>query len=254
MCVHSILTSLIWSGTIHPIMVVLLIEKVVPLTWWFNRKLILLLRIPFSLINATQILFIANLPSCSLDRYSIPTTTQTVESKFIIKSIKNRVKNSAYHQKSINSWIISGAAGNKSQKSGRSRGARENSTLPPKPRAEGSSPSAPAIGKKSVDALQQGICGLFLCQNRPIGHALKIPDFRGKILETPQYSWIFQRLPSGTSSKKHQPISGKARFCTACRGWVTGGEKKCIFFVQPCCVDKNTWLTWLWLSDVIEWV
>ena len=32
--------------------------------------------------------------------------------------------------------------------------------MPPKPRAEGSSPSAPAIGKKSVDALQQGVYGL----------------------------------------------------------------------------------------------
>ena len=49
---------------------------------------------------------------------------------------------------------------------------REISTLPPKPRAEGSSPSAPAIGKKSVDALQQGVYGLFLCQNCEIGHAL----------------------------------------------------------------------------------
>ena len=65
---------------------------------------------------------------------------------------------------------------------------REISTLPPKPRAEGSSPSAPAIEKKSVDALQQGVYGLFLCRNREIGHALKIPDNRGKILQTPQYS------------------------------------------------------------------
>ena len=65
---------------------------------------------------------------------------------------------------------------------------REISTLPPKPRAEGSSPSAPAIGKKSVDALQQGVYGLFLCQNREIGHALKIPDNRGEILQMPQFT------------------------------------------------------------------
>ena len=65
---------------------------------------------------------------------------------------------------------------------------REISTLPPKPRAEGSSPSAPAIGKKSVDALQQGVYGLFLCRNRSIGHALKIPDNRGKILQMPHFT------------------------------------------------------------------
>ena len=58
---------------------------------------------------------------------------------------------------------------------------RENSTLPPKPRAEGSNPSAPAIGKKSVDALQQGVYGVFLCHNCEIGHALKIPDNRGRV-------------------------------------------------------------------------
>ena len=29
-----------------------------------------------------------------------------------------------------------------------------------------------SIGKKSVDALQQGVYGLFLCQNRTNGHAL----------------------------------------------------------------------------------
>ena len=131
---------------------------------------------------------IAQLPSYSLDRSSIPAPTQTVESEFIIKSIKNRVENFAYHQNSINSRSISGTADNKSPKSGKSRRVRQNSTLPPKPRAEGSSPSAPAIGKKSVDALQQGVYGLFLCQNRTNGHALKIPDFRGKILQTPQYS------------------------------------------------------------------
>ena len=43
-------------------------------------------------------------------------------------------------------------------------------------------------GKKSVDALQQGVYGLFLCQNREIGHALKIPDNRGEILQTPQFT------------------------------------------------------------------
>ncbi len=36
--------------------------------------------------------------------------------------------------------------------------------------------------------LRFGVYGLFLCQNCPIGHALKIPDFRGEILQTPQYS------------------------------------------------------------------
>ena len=122
-----------------------------------------LLRIPFSLFNAAQILCISNLPFCSPDRFIIPTTHQTVESKFIIKSIKNRAQNLAYHQKSINSSIIIGAIGNKSPKSGKGRSQRKISTLPPKPRAEGSSPSAPAIGKKSVDALQQGVYGLFNC-------------------------------------------------------------------------------------------
>ena len=95
------------------------------------------------------------------------------------------MQNFAYHQKSINSSSISGAAGNKSPKSGRSRSARENSTLPPKPRAEGSSPSAPAIVTGACKRLRFGVCGLFPCQNRPMGHALKIPDFRGKILQTP---------------------------------------------------------------------
>ena len=204
---HTILTSLIWSGTIHPIMVVLLtdlvvwstwkvvlsIEKVVWWTWkvvWSNeivvwwiwkevpvtccffRWKILLLRNPFSLFNVTHFLCFAYLLLCSPDRSAISSSFQTVESKFIIKSIKNRVQNFAYHQKSINSWSISGAAGNKSPKSGRSRSVREISTLPPKPRVEGSSRSVPAIGKKSVDALQQGVYRLFPCQNRPNGHAL----------------------------------------------------------------------------------
>ena len=135
----------------------------VPWTWWFNGNLISLLRNPFSLFNATQNLSIAYLSSCSHNLFVIPATTQIVESKLILKSINNRVQNSAYHQKSINSWSISRAAGNKSPKSGRSRNVREISTLPPKPRAEGSSPSAPAIGKKSVDALQQGVYRLFNC-------------------------------------------------------------------------------------------
>jgi hypothetical protein len=68
-----------------------------------------------------------------------------VESNFIIKSIKKWVQKFAYHKKSINSSIISGEDGNKSPKSGRSRNAREISTLPPKPRAEGSNPSAPSM-------------------------------------------------------------------------------------------------------------
>ena len=122
----------------------------------------------FSLINATQILSIAHLLFCAHDRV----TTQTVESKFIIKSIKNREQNFVYHQKSINSSSISGAAGNKSPKSGRSRSVREISTLPPKPRAEGSSPSAPAIVKEACKRLHFGVYGLFPCQNRPNGHAL----------------------------------------------------------------------------------
>ena len=121
-------------------------------------------------------------------------------------------------KKSINSWSISDTAYNKSPKMGWSCSVREISTLPPKPRAEGSNPSAPAIVKGACKRLKFGICGLFLCQNCPIGHALKIPDFRGKILQMPQYSWIFQRLPSGTSSKKHQLIFGKGRSCTVCRG------------------------------------
>ena len=127
---------------------------------------------PFSLFNATQILSIAHLSSCSPACSPIPTTHQTVESKFIIKSIKNRAQNLAYHQKSINSSSISGAAGNKSPKSGRSPCVREISTLPPKPRAEGSSPSAPAIVTEAFKRLHFGVCGLFLCQNRPNGHAL----------------------------------------------------------------------------------
>ena len=99
---------------------------------------------PFSLFNATQILCIAFLPLCSPSWCLTHSTTQTVESKFSVKSIKNWVQNSAYHQKSINSWSISRADGDKSPKSGRSRSVRLISTLPPKPRAEGSSPSAPA--------------------------------------------------------------------------------------------------------------
>ena len=87
---------------------------------------------------------------------------QTVESKFIVKSIKNLVQDLAYHQKSINSWSISGADGNKSQKLGRSRSVREISTLPPKPRVERSSRSVPAIDWKSVDAGKQGVYGLLL--------------------------------------------------------------------------------------------
>ena len=219
----------------------------VPWTWWFNGNLISLLRNPFSLFNATQILSIAHLQSCSLDRSAIPATIQTVESKFIIKSIKIRVHNLAYHQKSINSWSIIGAAGNKSPKSGRSRSVREISTLPPKPRAEGSNPSAPAIGKRSVDALQQGVYGLFLCQNCPIGHALKIPDFRGEILQTPQCLWIFQLPPSGTSSKKHQPISGKGRSCTVCRGWILAGKRNASFlFNLGVPIKTHDWLDCDW--------
>ena len=92
----------------------------------------MLLRIPFSLINATHILGIELPVFASLDRSAFPTTTQTVESNFIIKSIKNGVQKFAYHQKSINSSIIIGAAGNKSPKSGRSLSVREISTLPAK--------------------------------------------------------------------------------------------------------------------------
>ena len=80
--------------------------------------------IPFSLFNATQILSIAHLQSCSLDRSAIPATTETAESKSVVKSIKKWVQNLVYHQKSINPWSISGAAGNKSPKSGRSRSVR----------------------------------------------------------------------------------------------------------------------------------
>ena len=116
-----------------------------------------MLRIPFSLFNATQILCIAYLPFCSPDRSAIPATTETVESRFIIESIKKRVQNFAYHQKSI-----SGTAGNKSPKSGQSRNVREISTLPPKPRVERSSRSVPAIDWKSVDAGKQGVYGLLL--------------------------------------------------------------------------------------------
>ena len=76
----------------------------------------------------------------------------------------------------------------KPKKSGRSLRVRKISTLPPKPRAEGSSPSAPAIVTGARKRLHYGVCGLFPSQNRPIGHALKIPDFRGKILQTPQFT------------------------------------------------------------------
>ena len=117
--------------------------------------------VPFSLFNATQILSIVHLPSCSPACSQIPTTHQTVESKFIIKSIKIRVQNFAYHQKSINSSSISGAVGNKSPKSGRSWSAREISTLPPKPRAEGSNPSAPAIGQGARKRLNSAFAGFF---------------------------------------------------------------------------------------------
>ena len=99
----------------------------------------------FSSFNAAQILSIPYLPSCSSNLSLIPITIQTTESRFIVKSINNRVQNSAHHQKSINSSIIRNAVGNKSPKSGRRLSVRQNSTLPPKPRAEGSSPSAPAI-------------------------------------------------------------------------------------------------------------
>ena len=45
-----------------------------------------------------------------------------------------------------------------------------------------------SIDQGACKRLHYGVCGLFPCQNRPIGHALKIPVFRGKILQTPQYS------------------------------------------------------------------
>ena len=77
------------------LLIVLLISSIV--TDWVSQA------IPFSLFNATQILGISYLLSCSPDRHTITASTQTVESKFILKSIKNRVQNLAYHQKSINS-------------------------------------------------------------------------------------------------------------------------------------------------------
>ena len=126
----------------------------------------------FSLFNAKQILSIAYLYSRYPYPFGIPTATQTVESQFIIKSIKIRVQNSAHHQRSINSSIIRSAVGNKSPKSGQSRSVRENSTLPPKPRAEGSNPSAPAIDQGACKRLKFGAYRLFPCQNRPNGHAL----------------------------------------------------------------------------------
>ena len=43
-----------------------------------------------------------------------------------------------------------------------------------------------SIDQGACKRLRFGVCGFFLCQNRPNGHALKIPDFRGKILQTPQ--------------------------------------------------------------------
>ena len=82
---------------------------------------------------------------------------------------------------------------NKFPKSGRSRSVRGISTLPPKPRAEGSNPSAPAIDQGACKRLQFGVYRHFLCQNRPNGHALKIPDFCGKILQTPP---IFVNIPT----------------------------------------------------------
>ena len=45
-----------------------------------------------------------------------------------------------------------------------------------------------SIVTEAFKRLHLGVCGLFLCQNRPNGHALKIPVFRGKILQTPHYS------------------------------------------------------------------
>ena len=65
---------------------------------------------------------------------------------------------------------------------------RENSTLPPKPRAEGSSPSAPAIDQGACKRLKFGVCGLFLCQNArldtlyryriPVAKSSKRPNIR----------------------------------------------------------------------------
>ena len=69
--------------------------------------------------------------------------------------------------------------------------------------------TCPCHWKKSVDALQQGVYGVFLCHNCEIGHALKIPDNRGKILQKPQFTWIIQLLPSGTSSKEQRLNSRK---------------------------------------------
>ena len=114
------------------------------------------------MINATQILSIVHLPSCSPACSQIPTTHQTVESKFIIKSINNRVQNAAHHQNSINSSIIRSASGNKFPKSGRRRSVRENSTLPPKPRAEGSNPSAPAIVTEAFKRLHPPNAPIFV--------------------------------------------------------------------------------------------
>ena len=71
---------------------------------WTNKLFAIDTADSFSLINATQILSIAYLASCTPDRSSISTTIQTVESQFIIKSIKNRVQNFAYHQKSISQF------------------------------------------------------------------------------------------------------------------------------------------------------
>jgi hypothetical protein len=39
------------------------------------------------LINAAQILSIAHLPFCSPDRFAIPATSQTTESKFIKRAV-----------------------------------------------------------------------------------------------------------------------------------------------------------------------
>ena len=124
----------------------------------------------------------------------------------------------------------------------------------PKPRAEGSSPSAPAIDQGALKRLQFGVCGLFLCPNRPNGHSLKIPASRGKILQTPQYSWIFQLLPSGTSSKKHQSILGKDGFVPCAEdGWPAHSDRE---YRKNNVVMLTVIISYdiIWLINIKDWI
>ena len=170
------------------------------------------------MINATQILSIAHLQSCSLDRSAIPATTETVESKFIIKSIKNRVQNLAYHQKSI----------------------KRNFNIASKTACRGFKSFCPCHWQKVRRCSTAGHLRTFSMPESP--------DWTRSIdtglpWQNPPNAPIF--VNSGAAAvryiiKKASANFGRRTVLYRVPRMDTGGEKKCIFFVQPWCADKNT--------------